>query len=278
MRSIPIDAHAHYHDCYRLVEFLDGAAGNFQRAAATPACPDAPAGVLLLADIAGQNSLQTFTHAAANGSVGGWQFENTQEDCSLAAYREGQLKLVLISGRQIACAGGIELLALACNGEFPDGVPIRETLGAVRRQGGIPVLPWGFGKWWFRRGKVVRQLLQRQGNHGENGGREMFLGDSGGRLQLSWEPPLFETARRLGVRILPGSDPLPFPSQTAKVGRYGLVLQGTLDLHQHARQIKTLLANQIDQPPTYGRRERMAAFVRSQIAMQMQKRIAGTRP
>ena len=33
--------------------------------------------------------------------------------------------------------------------EFADGRPIPDVLAAVAEAGAIPVIPWGFGKWWF---------------------------------------------------------------------------------------------------------------------------------
>ena len=278
MKLIPIDAHVHYHDCYRLVEFLDAAAANLRRAAAVAGCTNTPAGVLMLADMVGQNTLQTLAQAARSDSIGPWRLQDTQEDCSLAVCRGDELTLVLIAGRQIACNEGVELLALACGAEFADGLPVRETLDAVRRQAAIPVLPWGFGKWWFRRGQLIRQLLEEQRSRQGNGQPATFVGDNGGRPQPGWEPPLFETARELGVRILPGSDPLPFPSQTVNAGRYGLILPGTLDSAKPARQIKDLLASHPGQPPFFGRRERLTTFVRCQVAMQLRKRTARARP
>ena len=44
-----VDAHAHYHDCFDLIIFLDGALANFQRAAQLLGLTKSCVGCLLLA-------------------------------------------------------------------------------------------------------------------------------------------------------------------------------------------------------------------------------------
>lgn len=49
----------------------------------------------------------------------------------------------------------------------------------------------------------------------------LFLGDEGGRPVFGGYPHPFGRAARLGVRDLPGTDPLPFAHDVTKVGRMG---------------------------------------------------------
>ena len=36
---------------------------------------------------------------------------------------------------------------------------IRHVLAKVRARAPIAVVPWGFGKWWFQRGKIISELI-----------------------------------------------------------------------------------------------------------------------
>lgn len=270
-RAVMVDAHVHFHGCYDLDTFLNGAFANFERAAEQVGCTTAWTGCLLLADTACQHSLRRFVETARGKSIGRWGFRNTAEDCSLLACRDSEVRLIVVAGRQIVSSEGIELLALGCNRAFPDGLPLRESLEAVRQCEAIPVLPWGFGKWWFRRGTVVAELLKSFQDHRVSRHPKVFLGDNAGRPRLSWDPRLFKAAEEQGVWILPGSDPLPFPSQVTKAGRYGFILQGRLDRDKPAEGVKKLLRENTDQPQTYGRREGLTNFLRYQIASRLPK-------
>lgn len=53
-----------------------------------------------------------------------------------------------MAGRQIVTAEKLEVLALGTDLDIDDGRPIREVLSLVTENGGLPVIPWGAGKWW----------------------------------------------------------------------------------------------------------------------------------
>jgi hypothetical protein len=76
----------------------------------------------------------------------------------------------------------------------------------------------------------------------------------------------------MGVRDLPGTDPLPFPHDVTKVGRMGLRVRIDLD---RARPAVSLLAA-LSEPTTALERfailESPLRFVRNQIGMQLRKR------
>ena len=82
--------------------------------------------------------------------------------------------LVLVAGRQIQTLEGLEALALGTDSEFPDGLELTAALAEVRASGALAVLPWGFGKWWFRRGQLARKAIDSAAAN------EFFLGDNRG--------------------------------------------------------------------------------------------------
>ena len=69
--------------------------------------------------------------------------------------------LYVIAGRQIITRERLEVLALCTAKEFADGEEVETVLDKVRRAGGLPVLPWGAGKWWGTRGRIVTELLRK---------------------------------------------------------------------------------------------------------------------
>jgi hypothetical protein len=104
-------------------------------------------------------------------------------------------------------------------------------------------------------------------------GPHVFLGDNGGRLRFAGTPRHFALAQQLGRPILRGSDPLPFRDEMARPGRYGVVLDGPVDLTRPAASLKALLRGLSTQPATFGERVGLAAFTRAQVVMQWQKRV-----
>jgi hypothetical protein len=243
-----VDSHVHFHSCYDLSAFLGGALRNFRKAGAG-------VGYLLLSESAGAHWFRRWRDGL---KIEGWRFEPTGEEESLRAVNGTGERLILVAGRQIVARERLEVLALGKDLELPDGLPMAETLERVRESGALPVLPWGFGKWWGRRGTVVAETLEQDG--------ELFLGDNAGRHGP--EPALFRRARKLGVRVLPGSDPLPFSRHAGLAGSYGFVLSHAVDLDRPA---ETLLRRirESGQPRAFGRRAGLPRFLRDQVGMQL---------
>jgi hypothetical protein len=241
-----VDAHVHFHDCYDLQAFLEGALRNFRKGADELGLTQPWIGYLLLTEPSGIRRFWKWR----DGSC----FESTHEEESLLALKQ----FVLVAGRQIVTRERLEVLALGKDLEIPDGLPLSEILKRVRESGALPVLPWGFGKWWGRRGAVVAETLEQDG--------ELFLGDNAGRHGP--EPALFRRARKLGVRILPGSDPLPFARHAGFAGSYGFVLPDAVDPERPA---ETLLRRirESGQPRAFGNRAGLPRFLRDQVGMQL---------
>jgi hypothetical protein len=139
---------------------------------------------------------------------------------------------------------------------------LRDTEGL-----GVPrVIPWGPGKWFFRRGRLLNELLQ------EFRSPTLFLGDEGGRPGFWGYPTQFTQAARLGVRDLPGTDPLPFAHDVHKVGRMGFRVRIDLDEARPAASLMRALTDQSVPLERFATLESPLMFVRNQIGMQLRKR------
>ncbi len=128
------------------------------------------------------------------------------------------------------------------------------------------MIPWGLGKWFFKRGKLVSELMRTYRKP------TLFLGDEGGRPGFWPYPSHFREGAELGVRDLPGTDPLPFPHDVSKVGRVGIRVPIQLDEQQPARSLLSVLSDGRTPHDRFASLEPPIMFVRNQVAMQLRKR------
>jgi hypothetical protein len=261
--AILIDAHVHLHDCYQPARFLEQAAGNFDRASRDHDWAPMP-GALLLTESAGVDWFARLAGGAAD--TGPWSVETTADGSTLLA-RDGHRRLLLVAGRQVVTREGLEVLLLGTRGQMPDGQSIRAVLAEGERLGALRVVPWGAGKWHFGRGRLLDELIDDA-----RPGSGFFLGDGGGRPFFWGDPRHFERAARRGIRVLRGTDPLPFPSQVARPGSFGFRLAWPEGPAVTGETIKAALRRADARLTPYGRLERLVPFVRDQIAMQRRKR------
>jgi hypothetical protein len=263
------DTHVHIYDCFELESLLDGAAENFRQAAEV-AGTDQYESVIMLTEISGDDRFTRMAESAAEGerSDTGWSFSPTSEPESLVADREGRHTLLIIAGRQIITKEKLEILALATTFRCPDGRPADEVIEAINAAGGIAVAPWGVGKWWGKRGRFMSSLLQHFPAD------QLALGDNSGRPWFMRSPAHFETARQQSRRILPGSDPLPFPTEARRAGSVGCVLDYAVDAERPAADLRNGLADSARAVTPYMRYERLLPFLRNQVRMQLRKKLS----
>lgn len=259
---ILVDAHVHLHDCFSPPRFLDAAAANLERAGAELGLSPSTPGMLLFTQTADRDPFG----GLGPGSVGRWSLSPTAESVSIAAQRVDAPLLILTAGRQITTAEGLEVLALGTADSFEDGHPIDHTIDQVRWQGGLPVLPWGFGKWWFRRGRVVRRII-----HDRQRFPLLFLGDNAGRPGIAPQPSFLAQGKDRGRPVLPGTDPLPLAAEETKVGRLAFYLDQTLDIERPFEGLKQALLSTQASPPMVGQHEGTLPFLHRQLALQLRR-------
>jgi hypothetical protein len=264
-----VDSHVHLHDCFAVPAFLDAASANLASVATDLGLPAGTTGCLLFTESQGVDHFAAL--AAGASPTGAWRLQPTDEAVSLIARKPDAAELILIAGRQIVCREGLEVLALGTSLALEDGQPMREVIARVSSAGAIPVVPWGFGKWQGARGKLIAGLLDRRPDG------PLYFGDNGGRLGIGPRPKLFERAEAGRVAVLPGSDPLPFRDQVARVGSYGFVAKAGLDATTPFAALRCCLDGLAESPQIFGKLSTLPDFVRCQIAMQMHKRF-GRRP
>jgi len=272
-----VDAHVHLHPCYDPDDLLQNAYDNLSAVVGNGAHPSGRvAYFLLFAECAPDDCFGALRDLAdgrsgSNGTPGlrlrQWTVAPTAEPISVVA-RHAQRELFIVAGRQVACREGLEVLVLGTTHRFADGRPIRDVLRESDALGVPRVIPWGPGKWFFRRGRLLNELVA------EFRKPTLFLGDEGGRPVFWGYPQHFALAARMGVRDLPGTDPLPFPHDVHKVGRMGIKVAIDLDPDRPGESLLRALTR-VGAPPLerFATLEPPLRFVRNQIGMQLRKRL-----
>ncbi len=262
-----IDAHVHIHDCFDLGECFDHAYVNFKNQSERMG-PDTDFRALLCltesagADWYGRLSAEAQKPSDAQTMGGAWKLHETEEPCALRACSACGHELTILSGRQIVTAEGLEVLSLMCRDHIADGSALQDTVKTVEEHGGIPVIPWGAGKWLGQRGRILERFLDQAGDTSC-----LALGDNGGRPVFWKNPRHFLLARSRGIPILPGSDPLPLPWESARIGSFGFSLEADLDHDHIARELRGLLCRRQADIHPYGCLQRTWDFVRNQWAL-----------
>ena len=262
------DGHVHIHDCYPIDAFLSATFDNFT-VVSNKACKETEGArfVLWLTESAGMDKfteLLEINGKDKHRSNGIWRVRATQDTISSIAESD-RGELILIAGRQIVSAEKIEILALGTREQIADGAPLTETIEQTVSIGALPVVPWGFGKWIGKRGKIVEQVLKTSEN--------LFIGDNGGRIAGFSEPGLFRLARNRHIPILPGTDPLPFPYEYKRVGSYGWLQGGSLNDSRPGESLKDRLRNSRRATSCFGSLQNAGKFIQNQTRMQLHKRL-----
>lgn len=257
-----MDSHVHLHPPFESAAALDQAVLNMTAAGRGLGLDSAPLHCLMLAEMS-EERMDRRLDALRRGERQ-WTAHPLEGGLSYRAHREDGAVVFLVRGRQVATQDGLELLALGTVAPFPERPSLEAAIHRAQEIGALPVIPWGFGKWWRGRANRIRRALTAD--------PPVLIGDNGGRWRQWPRPRLFDEAESLGVSVLPGSDPLPLRGQVSRVGSYGLVLYTALDRSAPARFLLDRLRSADPPVQVFGRRASLSQFVRDQVAMQLRAR------
>ena len=268
-----VDAHVHIHQSFEVQEFLNAAARNFSLYSSQSLSERDCRFVLCLTECQGINKFETMSMQLAKPEPreGQWTYQRSPDKECIVAKHENYGNIFIVAGRQIVTAEGLEILALGSIEQWNDGQAISDVIDSVVSSGAIAVLPWGFGKWLGRRGRIVESLID------EYGGGALYLGDNSGRPGIMPDPAAFRMARGKGTRILPGSDPLPFASEFDRAGSFGFYVDDVTDRDGVWAGLNAMLQKGDGVLHHYGSLESPLRFVRNQIAMQYITRVTNRR-
>lgn len=240
----------HIYPQFRLGPAFDGLMANLDRNARAfwQSDPEDTVRLAFLVEGASCRFFEQIQDGTINPTAAGLELMPPREALSLTLLHRGGRKLCLIAGKQVVTRERLEVLGLAVGEPIPDPLPVRETIDRIIACGGMPVLPWAPGKWFFNRGQLVRDLIEAS----EPG--RLALGDSSLRPRGWPVPAVMRMAQKRGLLILPGSDPLPLPGEEQQMGAYGFVMEGPFDPEQPAASVRALLAGASGRVIPAGRR------------------------
>ena len=130
--------------------FLDCAARNFELAASGLGASGCT-GALFFVDGGEGDALARLARDIDASDP--WTLSSTDEECSALLTMPDGSALLAIAGRQVATRERLEVLALGTTRAFEAGRTFPDTLRSVLESDALAVVPWGFGKWWGRRGR-----------------------------------------------------------------------------------------------------------------------------
>lgn len=242
---VAIDAHVHLHDKRGARRALEGAWSTFCRNA-----PGLGNAVCLLTE---RDGYDVFS------SLRGELVETAEAE---SLWLDESRRLLVVAGRQIVSREGLEVLALFLGARVElEGKPASEIVAAIRAHDAVPVLPWGVGKWLGPRGRLVDRLLDGEG--------ELFLGDNAGRPGL-WPVPRFGR----GIRVLPGSDPLPIEGADSAIGSFGCLLDCDLPPDRPAAALRRALRDPAAELVRFGRLANPFRFAIDQARLRVSTKVA----
>lgn len=235
-----VDPRVHIYGCFPLHKLFDAACVNFAAQAYEHDISEF-AGMLLLTGSQGDDWFPWLAKMAdegepiRNGYLDAWAVYRTEEKSSLILQSHRGDKLVIIAGRQIITKETLEVSALPTETVFPDGASLATTVEAIRNSGGLPMVPWGVSTWSGERGKILSEFLPSQSS------QEFFLGDISSRPNFLTYPEQFIQAEAQGIRILPGSDPLPLRSEYCRPGSAGFSIVAEISESTPAQDLKHVM-------------------------------------
>ncbi len=265
---IYFDSHVHIQDLFSLDVFFTKSLENFSKQITQPRVNCVADFFLLLTESKTHDYFSLLQKEATQRTdilSQSWQIKATMEEESLLfCHREWpDVRLYVVAGRQIVTAERLEVLALGTTGKFDDGTPLLQTIDQVHQKQGLAVLPWGAGKWLGRRGGIIKDLIENTPPE------KLFVGDNGGRPVFWPVPAPFVLAAKRGIRLLPGSDPLPLAEEVQRVGSFGGFVPGECTVETPFNDLKTVLTDQNVQITPFGRKQGAVRFFKTQIALRM---------
>lgn len=174
----------------------------------------------------------------------------------LVDFKNAPEKLYIFSGQQFITKEKIEVLSLISIKKNLSSLSLSETVDEIVKNGGIPVLPWSFGKWWGRRGFIINNYLKIADR------KKVFLGDI----------PLRVLSDKLhsDIRILAGSDPLPVSREEELIGGFATEFKDELDISNPGRSAYDIVLNN-SSPIIRGLRDSTVQAIRRILAFHMSK-------
>lgn len=169
--------------------------------------------------------------------------------------KTGSSLLYLFPGYQINCLEKIELLAMGLSTPIPDGLSLEEALKEIRSQKAIPILPWGAGKWLFKRGRIVERFIPLAKSY------SLLFADTFMRPACLPDFHLIKQIHTVQKSLLAGSDPLPMKGEEKILGKYATLFEGEFDPENPLFSMQSILLSGSQPFTSSGKRSTLSEFI-----------------
>lgn len=263
-----VDGHVHVYPGYDVDKFFDSALTNMKHFS-TSLYPgeENVQKILLFTEGKDNDFFNQFKKGGISLKNTDFKFKETKEECSIILTKKGEALCYILRGRQIVTKENLEVLAIASGQQIPDGLPIRDVIKKITGQKEIAVLAWGVGKWFFKRGEIIKQVIE------ENKSPYLFVGDNSARPGFWPLPRLFKLAKKSNIYLINGSDPLPFKEEASKVGSYGFIIEGDFNPAEPAKSFRKAVQTNPQSIRFFGSRDTTFSFFKRQAKMFLKKHL-----
>jgi len=260
--TLYIDGHIHFYDNFSPEMFFKFAKDNFSKYNKNN---EKNKNILLFSEGKQNDFFSSFKNNKDIYNNIGYSFVGTDEDNSLLVKKDNVELFYIIQGRQIVTKENIEILSIGTTDIIEDGKPAINVIDELMKQKKPAVLTWGFGKWLFKREKIVYNLIK------DKQSPYLFIGDNSARPVFWGTPKLYKYAKKKDYKIINGSDPLPLSSEENKPASFGFYITGEFDKNKPAESLIKLLIQDELKINFFGKRDGIIKFFSRQIKMFLKK-------
>ena len=230
-----IDMHVHFYGCYNYARWVKAISQNLARGSGK--------GGEVYAVVLTEGLNCDYFSKISNGIVKAEEVSMTVIDepagKSLKLCHKGEPPFFLFPGRQVCTKEKIEIIGWLISEQIPSGRPAEEVIQMILEKGGFPAINWAPGKWIFKRGRIIKQLIDKFEK------KPIFICDtairpSSGMIDM---PVLMRYAQQRGIPVAAGSDPFPIYGEERRAGCYKSRLKGKLDEKKPTSSLAAILAS-----------------------------------
>jgi hypothetical protein len=242
------DGHLHLYKSYDIKQALDNLFSKLQYLAERNKVENKNFKVGLLMQPQGDDFFKNLSEKKID--LPDYSVEKTIDGALWVISRYNQ-KVCLIPGRQIITGEKIEVLAACMENDILQTVSAETVIERVIEDKGIPILPWAPGKWMFKRGKAIEKLINKFS------ARQILTGDTSLRPLGFPLPRLMKKAVQKNIKILAGSDPLPFKGEEKQIGNFCFMFTANFDSNKPMESFRSQLGDTSTKISSVGKRNNL---------------------
>lgn len=266
--TLLIDGHVHLYPVFDLMSAIKHGRENLfsnsnkENIDSTKAVP-----IWLLVERSDTNFFDKLANSPDSYNLGDIKFVNANDNLTIRVENDSQPILYIFAGQQLVTEKNLEVLSLVSDFNVPDKKkPMDEVIQEIKDVGGIPALNWAPGKWFGYRGRIIYEQIEKQ--KPEN----IYIGETTMRPKGWLKPKLIKKAEQKGIRVMAGSDPLPFKGEENEIGSFGFIIQGEFEPDNPARSLRKIFSDPSKKLTLIGKRNNIFKFSKRQYKIMGEKK------